>query len=75
VIQQASSKKSAQELKMISLNKKRHRFFRLITRNEEMDNIRRGKELWKLVRRKRRVIMMMAKMGEAVIFDLDKRRL
>jgi hypothetical protein len=40
-----------------------------------MTNIRRGKDLWKLVRQKRIVILMMARMGESMIFDLDRVRI
>jgi hypothetical protein len=47
----------------------------MLSKNEEMVKIRRGKMLWQFVRRKRRVLIMMARMGETVIFDLDKNRI
>ena len=50
-------------------------FRRMLIKNEEMVKIRRGKMLWQFVRRKRRVLIMMARMGETVIFDLDKNRI
>jgi hypothetical protein len=39
-----------------------------------LKNIRRGKDLWKLVRQKRMVISAMAHMGEGAVLDLDRDR-
>jgi UDP-N-acetylglucosamine transferase subunit ALG13 len=40
-----------------------------------LKNIRRGKDLWKLVRQKRMVISAMAHMGEGAVLDLDRDRI
>jgi hypothetical protein len=45
-----------------------------MTSNEEEQRIRRAKKLWKLVRTKKRVILMMSKLGEGAIQELDKKR-
>jgi hypothetical protein len=64
-----------QERDKIKIEKEKEQFKKLLTQNEEQVNIRRGKALWKIVRRKRMVILMMARMGEQLIYDLDKGRL
>lgn len=42
--------------------------------NEELARIRKAKKHWQLVRRKKRVILMMSKLGEGAIYELDQRR-
>ena len=71
----AASKATPAQIKEMELDMKMKSLKKLLATNDEMKRIRRGKALWATVRRKRRVISMMAKMGESVIFDLDKSRI
>jgi hypothetical protein len=41
-------------------------------RNEEQEKIHRAKQLWTLLRRKKKVIRMMGKMGEAQVMLMNE---
>jgi hypothetical protein len=48
------------------------KFKKLLTSNEEMSRIKRGRSLWKLLRRKRRVLVMLSRLGEAALVEMDR---
>ena len=65
---------SPEEREQMEIRHRAYHFNLDMNSNEEMVKIRRAKKLWQLVRRKKRVILMMSKLGEGAIYDLDQRR-
>ena len=64
-----------EERELLNMRHQAEHFHSEMTSNEEQLRIRKAKKLWQTVRRKRRVILMMSKLGEGAIIELDSRRL
>jgi hypothetical protein len=62
---------TAEERDELEIKENAEKLNKILTTNDELTNIRKAKRNWAMVRTKKRVILMMATLGEAVIHELD----